>query len=305
MLNSSTSQRTFRDMTTTMRSAKRKSEGTLPNPRSKAHKTGALLKCKDAHLSSEQVADSSFDEQGTVPKYMNKHGRSRKSEPIPSNLRDDDNDDEDDGIENDSDREESKRFFHLANFEKKKKERAIREAAEYQEKFLASVKRDEEALRKRSKELDLTASLKDQEFLKAFKHSFSLTAPINSAKNEGVFDLPSMEIKCHGIIALAQRVASKFEEVVGKSAVDDIPTLFENDWVAQDGHTKHLLEIGRVVGKDKFESIMKASKPVIMDDDTIAVSETLFPAPDDAGTIGWGKQAKRQMKANKKAFKMP
>lgn len=50
-----------------------------------------------------------------------------------------------------------RRFFHLANFEKKKKERATREAAEYQEKFLATVKRDEEALKKRSKDLELTA----------------------------------------------------------------------------------------------------------------------------------------------------
>jgi hypothetical protein len=84
--------------------------GAFPNPKSKAHKTGALLKYKDARLSSELVADSSFDEQGTVPKHMNTHGRSRKSEPIPSNLRDDDDDDDDgdDGIENDSDREESK-----------------------------------------------------------------------------------------------------------------------------------------------------------------------------------------------------
>jgi hypothetical protein len=112
-----------------------------------------------------------------------------------------------------------------------------------------------------------------------------------------------MKVKCHGIIALAQRVASKFEEVVGKSAVHDIPTMFENDWVAQDEHTKHLLEIGKAVGKNKFESIMKASKPVIMDEDTTAVSETLFPSPDNADIVGWGKQARRQMKANKKLFK--
>jgi hypothetical protein len=45
----------------------------------------------------------------------------------------------------------------LANFEKKKKERATREAAEYKEKFLATVKRDEEALRKRSIDFELAA----------------------------------------------------------------------------------------------------------------------------------------------------
>lgn len=66
------------------------------------------MKYKDAHSSSEHVVDSSFDEQGTLPKHVKKHGRPRRSEPIPSNLRDDDNVDEDDGIENDSDREESK-----------------------------------------------------------------------------------------------------------------------------------------------------------------------------------------------------
>ncbi|PQE08889.1 hypothetical protein CJF31_00010809 [Rutstroemia sp. NJR-2017a BVV2] len=277
--------------------------GALPNPKSKANKTGAVLRHKDTHLSSELTADSSFDEQGIVPKHMNKDGRSRKSEPIPSNPRDDDDDDGDDGIENDSDREESKRFFHLAKFEKKKKERATREAAEYKEKFLATVKCDEEALRKRSIDFELATSSKNQEFLKALKHSFTLTAPIKSSKNEDACNFPSMKMKCHGIIALAQRVASKFEEVVGKSAVHDIPTMFENDWVAQDEHTKHLLEIGKDVGRNKFESIMKASKPAIMNDDTIAVSETLFPPPDNADIIGWGKQARRQMKANKKLLK--
>jgi hypothetical protein len=146
-------------------------------------------------------------------------------------------------------------------------------------------------------------SSKDQEFLKALKHSFTLTAPISSSKNEEASDFPSMKMKCHGIITLAQRVASKFEEVVGKSTVQPIPTMFEDDWVAQDGHTKHLLEIGKAVGMNKFESIMKASKPAIVDDDTAVVSETLFPPPDNADIIGWGKQARRQMKANKKVCK--
>jgi hypothetical protein len=64
-----------------------------------------------------------------------------------------------------------------------------------------------------------------------------------------------------------------------------------------------MLELGKTVGMNKFECILKASKSDTLDTDATEVSKKFFPVVDEENVIGWGKEAKKHERATRKLLR--
>ncbi|QSZ33374.1 hypothetical protein DSL72_002962 [Monilinia vaccinii-corymbosi] len=236
----------------------------------------------------------------------NGKGRGKRKEKD----EDEDEDDDEDGYYDDPGREESKEFLELDNLEKRKKKNAERAKALFMEKFVGAVKRDAEGVRNWVEEEEKDFSVQNEEFLKVFKASWTLLAPfqvpkLNPKHPEDCRSFaPLMYVKSQDLIGKAMEIVSQFEKLAEKDVKKELAGLFRNEWNKKDEEMAKMLELGKMVGLNKFECVMHASKPDPVKAAAVGVSEKLFPVVhEEGGAIGWGMEAKKQERANRKLLK--
>ncbi|KAI9644296.1 hypothetical protein NHQ30_007652 [Ciborinia camelliae] len=304
---------------------KRKSEdakGDLPNSRFKARKyeLGGLDGLDGEEDGEDEDGDGvvdGYDDEKKVKRDGKGKGKekekkqARMSEPVRVSvreLRELGKDEDEDEYGEDPGRDESNEFLELDNLERRKKKSAERAKAQFMEKFVKGVERDAEGVRKLVGEFENEALVEDKKFLEEFQASYALSGPFRvkkvDAKHENdVNDFSLTHKKGQHLITKALEVISHFDKLAEKNVAKDFNGLLGNEWGKEDEHIAKMLELGKTVGINKFECVMNASKPDIMDFDEIEVQKKFYPVVDGGDAIGWGKEAKKHDRANRKLLK--
>ncbi|TGO20127.1 hypothetical protein BTUL_0001g01380 [Botrytis tulipae] len=315
-----------------VRKSKRKSEGDLPNSRVKTRKSGGDRggldeeereegfgavadwvdkkgvrwdgrEKKDMSGIADQFDKKSLRRDGKEKKKERKKGR--MSEPariggggLGEREEDDEDEDEDDGNE-DSGQEASNDFLELDNLERKKKKSAERAKAQFMEKFIGAVERDVKDFKEAAAELEREVSVENNDFLEDFHAAYSLSAPFKTVS----FDFSLNHRRGRIMITRALELSSQFDNLAKKDIAKELAGLFGNEWSKEDEEIAKMLELGKMVGLSKFECIVNASKPEILETDALEVSKKFFPVVEEESSTGWGKEAKKHERAHKKLLK--
>ncbi|ESZ93951.1 hypothetical protein SBOR_5654 [Sclerotinia borealis F-4128] len=286
---------------------KRESDGDLPRLKSKVRRTDL-----DHEEGSSGVTDQ-YDRKSLKRDGNEKREKKneRQSEPARVHVRNMEElveDEDEDENEKDPEREESNEFLELDNLEKKKKKSAEKAKALFMERFVGVVGRDAEGVKKLADKLEKEASIQNKEFLDGFETAYAWSGPFrvkkkNAKHDDDVHDFALMHQKGQDIIARASRVASQYNELVEKNVANELDGLLRNEWAKEDEQIVRMLELGKMVGFNKFESILNATKWDALDIDAVEVSKKFFPVVDEGKAIGWGKEAKKHERANRKLLK--
>ncbi|KAF7917012.1 uncharacterized protein EAE98_010443 [Botrytis deweyae] len=319
-----------------VRKSKRKSEGDLPNSRLKARKSGEYRsglegeereegfdavadwvdrkgvrrdgrEKKDVGGVADQVDKKSLRRDGKEKKKEKKRGRMSEPARIGGRElgeREDDDEDEDDGDgdedeDEDSGQEASNEFLELDNLERKKKKSAERAKAQFMEKFIGAVERDVKDFKESAAELEREASVENKDFLEGFHAAYSLSAPFKTVS----YDFSLNHKKGRIMITRALELSSQFDNLTRKDIAKELAGLFGNEWSKEDGEIATMLELGKMVGLNKFECIVNASKPEILETEALEVSKKFYPAVEEESSTGWGKEARKHERAHKKLLK--
>ncbi|TGO20426.1 hypothetical protein BPAE_0296g00020 [Botrytis paeoniae] len=309
-----------------VRKSKRKSEGDLPNSRLKTRKSGEYrggLDGEDREEGFGGVADwvdgkgvrrggrenkdiigvaDQFDKKGSKRDGREKKKEKKKermSEPARISGRElgekEDEDDEDE----DSGQEAGNEFLELDNLERKKKKSAERAKAQFMEKFIGAVERDVKDLKESAAELEREASVENKDFLEGFHAAYSLSAPFKTIS----YDFSLNHKRGRIMITRALELSSHFDNLANKDTAKELTGLFGNEWSKEDEEIAKMLELGKMVGLNKFECVVNASKPEILETDALEVSKKFYPAVEEESSTGWGKEAKKHKRAHKKLLK--
>ncbi|TGO89590.1 hypothetical protein BPOR_0102g00130 [Botrytis porri] len=304
-----------------VRKSKRKSEGDLPNSRVKARKSGEdreedfsgvvdWVDRKGVKRDGREKKDSSGVADQLDKKSLKKDGKEKKkekkkermSEPARIGEREvgekGEDEDEDDG-EEDSGQEASNEFLELDNLERKKKKSAERAKAQFMEKFIGAVERDVKDFKKSAAGFEREASVENKDFLEGFHAAYSLSAPFKTVS----YDFSLNHKRGRIMITRALELSSQFDNLAKKDIAKELAGLFGNKWSKEDEEIAKMLELGKMVGLNKFECIVNASKPEILETDALEVSKKFFPDIAEESNSGWGKEAKKQERAHKKLLK--
>ncbi|KAF7952918.1 hypothetical protein EAE96_006141 [Botrytis aclada] len=311
-----------------VRKSKRKSEGDLPNSRFKARKSGECRGGLDGEegcggvaggldrkggrgdgrekKGSSGIADQSdkrvLKKDGKEKKKEKKKGR--MSEPARIGGRklgekegDDDENDEDE--DEDSGQEAINEFLELDNLERKKKKSAERAKAQFMEKFIGAVERDVKDFKESASALEREASVENKDFLEGFHASYSLSAPFKTVS----YDFSLNHKKGRIMITRALELGSHFDNLAKKDISKEFAGLFGNEWSKENDEIAEMLKLGKMVGLNKFECIVNASKPETLETDALEVSKRFYPVVGEESSTGWGKEAKKHERAHKKLLK--
>ncbi|KAJ8062639.1 hypothetical protein OCU04_009161 [Sclerotinia nivalis] len=269
----------------------------------------------------EKKADRGEDSSGVTDHYDKKSlkrdgkekgeekEKGRRSEPVRVRVRElgglGEDEVEDENYE-DPGREESNEFLELDNLERKKKKSAERAKAQFMEKFVGVVERDAEGFKKLAAELEKEWLAEQKKFITSFHATYALASPFRiekkGAKHESdIHDFALNHGKGQDMIARALEVISHFDKLAEKNVAKEFDGLLGNEWGKEDEQIAKMLELGKTVGLNKFECIINASKPEeTLDTDAIEVSNKIFPVVEEGNSIGWGKEAKKHQRANRK-----
>ncbi|KAF5875277.1 uncharacterized protein Bfra_003730 [Botrytis fragariae] len=301
-----------------VRKSKRKSEGfvvgegDLPNSRLKARKSGEYRGGLDGGRRGGRekkdfggVADQ-FDKKGLKRDGREKKKekkKERKSEPAriggrELGEREGDDEDEDDGDE-DSGQEASNEFLELDNLERKKKKSAERARVQFMEKFIGAVEKGVKDFKESAVELEREASVENKYFLEGFHAAYSLSAPFKTVS----YDFSLNHRRGRIMITRALELSSQFDNLAKKDIAKELAGLFGNEWSKEDEEIAKMLELGKMVGLNKFECIVNASKPEILETDALEVAKKFYPDVEEENNAGWGKEAKKHERAHKKLLK--
>ncbi|CAD6442439.1 5978faae-785d-43ae-a92e-b84755461d88 [Sclerotinia trifoliorum] len=238
--------------------------------------------------------------------------KGRSSEPVRNRFRESGRLGEDEvGDENyeDQGREESNEFLELNNLERKKKKSAERAKALFMENFVGSVERDAEGFKKSAAELEKEWMIEQNKFITSFHATYAFASPFRiekkGAKHENdIHDFALNHGRGKDMIARALEIISQFDKLARKNVTKEFEGLLGNEWGKEDDQIAKMLELGKTVGLNKFECIINASKPEeTLDTDAIEVSNQIFPVVEEGNSIGWGKEAKKHQRANRKLLK--
>ncbi|TGO66303.1 hypothetical protein BOTNAR_0064g00410 [Botryotinia narcissicola] len=316
-----------------VRKSKRKSEGDLPNSRVKTRKSGGDRSGLDGEEREEgfgAVADwvdkkgvrwdgrEKNDMSGIADQFdkksLRRDGKEKKkvrkkgkvSEPARigggelGEREEDEDEDEDDGdSDSDSGQEASNDFLELDNLERKKKKSAERAKAQFMEKFIGAVERDVKDFKEAAAELEREVSVENKDFLEGFHAAYSLSAPFKTVS----FDFSLNHRRGRIMITQALELNSQFDNLARKDIAKELAGLLGNEWSKEDEEIAKTLELGKMVGLNKFECIVNASKPEILEMDALEVSKKFFPVIEEKSSTGWGREAKRHDRAHKKLLK--
>ncbi|TGO60355.1 hypothetical protein BCON_0036g00460 [Botryotinia convoluta] len=291
-----------------VRKSKRKSEGDLPNSRSKARKSGEYRSGLDGEEREEGfggVAEK-FDKKGLKRDGKEKKKekkRERISEPARIGGRElgekEEEEEDDDDEDEDSGQEASNEFLELDNLERKKKKSAERAKAQFMEKFIGAVEKDVKDFKESAAELEREASVENKDFLEGFRAAYSLSAPFKTVS----YDFSLNHKRGRIMITRALELNSHFDNLAKKDIAKEFAGLFGNEWSKEDEEIAKILELGKMVGLNKFESIVNASRPEILETDALEVSKKFYPVVEEESSSGWGKEAKKQERAHKKLLR--
>lgn len=135
--------------------------------------------------------------------------------------------------------------------------------------------------------------------------SYALSAPFKKGEEHeiDIHDFALNYRRGQDMITRAFDVISQFDKLAEKNIAKEFDGILGNDWGKEDEQIAKMLELGKMVGLNRFECVMNASKPDVLDVDAIEVSKEFFPVNGEGGCIGWGKEAKKHERANKKLLK--
>ncbi|EDN94637.1 predicted protein [Sclerotinia sclerotiorum 1980 UF-70] len=331
--------------------SKRKSEGDLPNSKSRTRNNDSSKYSVDKMKDSDYEEDSTCGTDQSYRKKVKKLGKDRngeketnhdeessdvtdhydtkslrrdgkkkgeekkkgrRSEPVRVRNRElgglEEDEVEDENYE-DPGREESNEFLELDNLERKKKKSVERAKALFMEKFVESVERDAEGFKRLAAELEKEWLTEQKKFITSFHATYALASPFRIEKkgakqDNDIHDFALNHGKGKDLIARALEVISQFDKLAKKNVAKEFDGLLGNEWGKENEQIVKMLELGKTVGLDKFECIINASKPKeTLKTDAIEVSNKIFPVVEEGDSIGWGKEAKKHQKANRKLLK--
>ncbi|KAM0152517.1 hypothetical protein ACHAQE_007187 [Botrytis cinerea] len=285
-----------------VRKLKRKSEGDLPNSRSKTRKNGSYR--TDMNV-SDQEEDSSGVPDQFDRKVLKRDGKEKKREKKgermsePARIGERELGEREKDEDEDSGQEASNEFLELDNLERKKKKSAERAKAQFMEKFIGSVERDVKDFKESAAELEREDSVESMEFLEGFHAAYSLSAPFKTDS----YDFSLNHRRGQNMITRALELNSHFDKLAKKDIAKELAGLFSNEWGKEDEEIAKMLELGKIVGLNKFECIVNASDPEILETNALEASKKFYPAVEGGGSSGWGKEAKKHERAHKKLLK--
>ncbi|KAF4635725.1 hypothetical protein G7Y89_g2376 [Cudoniella acicularis] len=282
---------------------KRKSESALPTGRSKMRKVSPPNR-REEYDSEEEFSDQLLvNEQPAVPRHVKK-SKSRQSEPICVRA---DEYDEDEG------RTESQNFLALVQFEAQKKKAASRATIAYLDKFTLGVKDAESELMKNLKESTLAAFKHEADFNDMFREAFVASRPTaqtveeepqQSMQSSGTSLLFSiLHRKGLDLVGEAQGVVAKFDQMNQMALDVENLRITDNDWGQEDETAANLLNIGRSVGLQKYESLLANSHTAPIDPEIATSTDAIYGADAGLPFVGWGRLARKQEKAELKVVK--
>ncbi|TGO41091.1 hypothetical protein BHYA_0027g00690 [Botrytis hyacinthi] len=298
-------------------------EGDLPNSRLKTRKSGEYRSGLDGEEREEglgAVADW-VDKKGvrrdgrekkdisgiadqSDKKSLRRDGKEKKKErkrerlSEPARIDGRELGEREEGDE-DSGQEASNEFLELDNLERKKKKSTERAKAQFMEKFIGAVERDVKDFKEAAAESEREASVENKDFLEGFHAAYSLSAPFKTVS----FDFSLNHKRGRIMITRALELTSQFDNLTKKDIAKEFAGLFSNQWSKEDGEIARMLELGEMVGLNKFECIVNASKPENLETDVLEVSKKFFPVVEEESSTGWGKEAKKHERAHKKLLK--
>ncbi|KAF7883270.1 uncharacterized protein EAF02_005190 [Botrytis sinoallii] len=140
---------------------------------------------------------------------------------------------------------------------------------------------------------------RNKDFLEGFHAAYSLSAPFKTVS----YDFSLNHKKGRIMITRALELSSQFDNLTRKDIAKELAGLFGNEWSKEDGEIAKMLELGKVVGVNKFECIVNASKPEILETEALEVSKKFYPAVEEEISTGWGKEARKHERAHKRLLK--
>jgi hypothetical protein len=122
-------------------------------------------------------------------------------------------------------------------------------------------------------------------------------------------DISSGDVSFASLYQYSQKIAKQchqlvddFEKANERTINIDISDLLNNNWDDQNKETAKLLNIGMIVGMAKVQALMDATKEPVYDGPGEVISQSWY-REDENVTFGWGRLAKKQGKAVRKALK--
>ncbi|TAQ89133.1 tRNA pseudouridine synthase [Chlorociboria aeruginascens] len=283
-------------------SNKRKSEVVLPNAARQWGNTAPTrgyvsdTSERDYETGGQLVVD---DQPVAKPALESTKNRMSESPPLPRT----------DEYDEDAGRMESQQFLALVAAESKKKRRAVKEAAEYLERFAQLVETDDRDLKKHLHDLETSAKEQDNGFLEAFEIplvSIYSSRWLDSGKdgdNEGSTPHFSSAYKrSQNLTACALRLIEKFDRVIEQISTDASNST-EYPWAEEDNKMAKLLTAGKAAGLSNIESLLTGSREPVLDAEATRDSSTFYQNRDEYAAVGWGRIARKQEKALKKVIR--
>jgi hypothetical protein len=123
----------------------------------------------------------------------------------------------------------------------------------------------------------------------SFKAAYTLATPFAAA---GGF--AAMYERSRRASAAARALIDRFDSVARRVAGLDAARITANKWAEEDRSTRELLEVGRRVGVEKYESVLRAGKAPRLDAEGVRAEKVLYGGATT--TSVWGRVARRQGK---------
>jgi hypothetical protein len=76
--------------------------------------------------------------------------------------------------------------------------------------------------------------------------------------------------------------------------------MMSNDWEEENDTAEKVIAVGRMAGLQKYEALTMGEEEPEIDDDLVVFAEAIYKQEVEIGGVGWGRMAKKQMKAVKK-----
>ena len=102
------------------------------------------------------------------------------------------------------------------------------------------------------------------------------------------------------LTAHAFNLIDAFETANDKTTKIEIAGTMSNYWEEENVNTEKVIAVGRMAGLQKYEALTMGEEEPEIDADLVVFSEAIYKQEVEIGGIGWGRMAKKQIKAVKK-----
>lgn len=153
---------------------------------------------------------------------------------------------------------------------------------------------------------------RESDFLDDLTDSFIASRPsAPPSANAGAGDnsdfvFASLYKRSKTLLTDAQGIIESFEKA-NKITLDiEAVGITDNNWGEEDENASNLLNVGRSVGLQKYESLLTNSPADPIGDDSVPFVEAIYSPQNEASSwssIGWGRIARKQEKATLRIVK--